>query len=143
MGVILRCWVAWQFFKSGWLKVDSWDTTLFLFAEEYRVPLLSPTLAAVTGTAGELLFSALVAVGLCGRLSAVGLSAVNAMAVYAYAHVLLSVGFEAALAQHVLWGMMLIVIVIYGPGQISVDHLLTRQRTANRVIVSEPEGLSV
>ncbi len=107
------------------------------------MPLLSPTLAAVTGTAGELLFSALVAVGLCGRLSAVGLSAVNAMAVYAYAHVLLSAGFEAALAQHVLWGMMLIVIVIYGPGQISVDHLLTRQRTANRVIVSEPEGLSV
>ena len=34
MGLILRCWVAWQFLKSGWLKVDSWDTTLFLFAEE-------------------------------------------------------------------------------------------------------------
>lgn len=42
----LRLWVSWQFLKSGWLKLSDWDSTLFLFQEEYRVPLLSPQLAA-------------------------------------------------------------------------------------------------
>ena len=55
------------------------------------------------------------------------------MAVYAYAHVLLTEGFEAALGQHVLWGLMLLVIVVYGPGRVSLDHVLTRaQKTTER-----------
>ncbi len=129
-GLILgvRLWVAWQFLPSGWLKLNSWDSTLFLFKEEYRVPLVPPELAAIAGTGGELIFSILIVVGLFGRLSAVGLSAVNAMAVYAYAHVLLSKGFEAALGQHILWGFMLLVVAVYGPGKISLDHLFSRRR---------------
>ncbi|HSG64535.1 MAG TPA: hypothetical protein VLD39_06020, partial [Gammaproteobacteria bacterium] len=35
---VLRLWLGWEFFKSGWLKITSWDSTLFLFREEYRVP---------------------------------------------------------------------------------------------------------
>lgn len=122
-----RLYVGWQFFKSGWLKVTSWDQTLWLFENEYRTPVLSPTLAAVLGTFGELAFPVLVWLGLYGRLSALGLSAVNAMAVIAYAHVLLSEGFEAAYAQHVLWGFMLLMLAIFGPGRLSVDYLLGRQ----------------
>lgn len=116
-----RLWVSWQFFKSGLLKVQDWGATLFLFQEEYRVPLLPPGLAALAGTAGELVFPVLVALGLCTRLSALGLALVNVMAVVSYAHVLLSSGFEAALRQHYLWGFMLLVIVIYGPGRVSLD----------------------
>ena len=37
-----RCYVGWQFTKSGWLKYSSWDTTLGLFRDEYHVPLLPP-----------------------------------------------------------------------------------------------------
>ena len=37
-----RWYVAWQFLKSGWLKVSEWDSTLYLFQEEYHVPLLPP-----------------------------------------------------------------------------------------------------
>ena len=37
-----RWYVAWQFLKSGWLKVSDWDSTLYLFQEEYHVPLLPP-----------------------------------------------------------------------------------------------------
>ena len=125
-GLGIRLWIAWQFLKSGWLKVNSWDTTLFLFKEEYRVPFVTPEFAAVAGTGGELFFPVLLALGLFGRLSALGLSAVNAMAVFAYAHVLLSEGFEAALGQHYLWGIMLLVIAVYGPGKFSLDHLLSR-----------------
>ena len=124
--LVARVWIGWQFLKSGWLKLNSWETTLFLFEEEYRVPIISPELAALAGTAGELLFPILLFLGLFGRLSALGLTAVNGMAVFAYAHVLYSDGFEAALAQHYLWGMILIMIAVYGPGKVSVDYLWGR-----------------
>lgn len=138
----LRLWVSWQFLKSGYLKLTDWDTTLFLFEEEYRVPLLTPVAAAIAGTAGELVFPALLCVGLASRLSAIGLSAVNALAVVAYAHVLLKDGFAAALAQHYLWGLMLLVVVIYGPGKLSLDYLLGRLEARRRPLVPHsPEPL--
>jgi putative oxidoreductase len=126
LALATRLWVGWQFLKSGLLKVGSWENTLFLFKEEYRTPLLPPDAAAVAGTAGELVFSVLLMLGLTGRLGALGLSIVNVMAVVSYAHVLFADGFEAALAQHYLWGFMLLVLAIYGPGRLSLDHLLTR-----------------
>jgi putative oxidoreductase len=118
----LRLWVSWQFLKSGWLKLGDWDSTLFLFQEEYRVPLLSPELAAVAGTFGELFFPLLLIFGILGRYAAIGLSAVNILAVVSYSHVLLASGFEAALRQHYLWGLMLLVIVVFGPGSLSVQR---------------------
>lgn len=120
----LRIWVGLVFLKSGWLKLTTFENTLFLFREEYRVPLLPPDLAAVMGTGGELAFGALVILGLGGRIAPLGLSAVNALAVVSYAHVLLSEGFEAALGQHWLWGLMLAVLTIHGPGRWSLDALL-------------------
>ena len=124
----MRCFVAWQFLKSGWLKISNWETTLYLFQDEYHVPLLSPALAAVAGTAGELVFPSLLVVGLLGRYAAVGLSAVNVLAVISYAHVLLDEGFEAALGQHYLWGALLLVVAVFGPGRWSVDALLAGAR---------------
>lgn len=118
----LRLWVSWQFLKSGWLKLTDWDSTLFLFQEEYRVPLLSPELAAIAGTFGEVFFPLLLAFGVLSRIAAIGLSAVNVLAVVSYAHVLLSSGFEAALAQHFLWGLMLFAVVIFGPGKLSLQR---------------------
>jgi putative oxidoreductase len=120
----LRVWVSWEFLKSGWIKLGSWQNTVFLFQNEYQVPLLPPYAAAVVGTAGELVFPALLIVGLAGRLSAVGLSAVNVMAVVSYAHVLLTEGFEAAVGQHYLWGLALLVLAVFGPGKVSLDHVL-------------------
>lgn len=123
-----RLYVSWQFLASGWLKISSWDNTLFLFREEYHTPLLPPVLAAVLGTAGELAFPVLLVLGLMGRFAALGLFAVNLMAVISYAHVLLSEGFEAALGQHVLWGFMLLMLAIYGPGRLSLDQLLLSRK---------------
>ncbi len=122
-----RVYVSWQFLKSGWLKVQDWETTLFLFQEEYKTPVLSPAVAAVAGTFGEIVFPVLLIVGLLGRYSAAALFAVNIMAVVSYAHVLLGDGFEAALGQHYLWGFMLLVLIVFGPGRWSLDHLLDRR----------------
>ena len=124
----VRVWVGIQFWKSGFLKLQSWDSTVYLFREEYHVPILPPELAALVGTFGELFFPVLLFIGLFGRLGALGMSAVNIMAVVSYAHVLLAPGFEGALAQHVLWGFMLLVLIVYGPGRFSLDHLLFNRR---------------
>lgn len=120
-----RLYVGWQFWKAGVLKYQSWETTLDLFRYEYQVPLLSPELAAVAGTAGELVFPALLFIGFASRFAALGLSAVNLMAVVAYAHVLFTAGFEAAVGQHVLWGVLLAMIALWGGGRLSLDALLT------------------
>ena len=118
-----RLWVSWQFLQSGWLKLTTWDVTLELFRTEYQVPLLPPGIAAVAGTFGELAFPLLLIPGLVTRAAALGLSAVNLLAVVSYWHVLGGEGYEAALAQHVLWGYMLAVIVLFGGGTISLDRL--------------------
>jgi len=118
-----RLHVSWQFLKSGWLKLTDWETTLFLFQEEYHTPLLPPVAAAAAGTFGELVFPALLMAGFMGRYAAAGLFAVNVVAVVSYAHVLLGEGFEAALGQHYLWGFMLLVLAVFGPGRWAVDSL--------------------
>jgi putative oxidoreductase len=120
----LRLWVSTEFLKSGWIKITSWQNTVFLFENEYHVPLLPPYLAAVAGTVGELLFPVLLIAGLAGRVSALGLFAVNVMAVVSYAHVLLTEGFDAAVGQHYLWGLGLLVLAVFGPGKVSLDELL-------------------
>ena len=122
----LRVWVGWIFLHSGWLKLQDWGQTVSLFESEYRVPLLPPHAAAVVGTFGELFFPIFVILGLAGRLSALGLFAVNALAVISYAHVLLAEGAEALARQHYIWGLALLVIVFYGPGAISLDRRLMR-----------------
>ncbi len=123
----VRLWVAWAFFKSGLVKIQSWDSTLMLFEYEYDVPLLSPQLAAWTGTAAELGLPVLVALGIASRFSALALFLFNAVAVYAYSSFLFSGEGAAGLQQHILWGSLLLITVFHGPGKLSVDHLLCKR----------------
>src|SRR5215472_18843549 len=116
-----RYYVGWQFWKSGWLKVTAWSSTLELFRTEYHVPLLPPPVAAVTGAFGELFFPALLFLGLFSRAGAVGAFGVNLMAVISYRQVLLAEGSEAALGQHILWGYMLACLAVFGPGRVALD----------------------
>jgi putative oxidoreductase len=126
-----RCYVSWQFLNSGWLKVTNWDSTLGLFRDEYHVPLLPPTAAAVSGAFGELFFPTLLVLGLGGRIGAGGLFVVNLMAVISYRQVLLADGSEAALAQHVLWGFMIAVLFVFGNGPLALDRLITKRLPAS------------
>jgi putative oxidoreductase len=125
-----RLYITDVFWRSGWIKFTNWDSTLDLFQSEYHVPVLPPTVAAVAGTFGELFFPALLVLGLFGRVGALGTFAVNAMAVISYSDVLLSEGYEAALGNHVLWGTLLLGLIVFGPGKISVDAWLERRSAA-------------
>src|SRR6185436_580816 len=125
-----RLYIADVFWKSGWLKLTAWSSTLDLFREEYHVPLLPPEMAAVAGTFGELFFPALLVLGLFGRIGALGTFFVNAMAVISYSNVLLAEGYEAALGNHILWGSLLLGLIVFGPGKISIDAWLERRSIA-------------
>lgn len=118
----IRLYVAQVFFLSGLTKIQNWDTTISLFQDEYRVPLLPPELAAAFGTAGELLLPVFLALGLGTRFAALGLTGVNIMAVVSYYHVLKDL--EPALAQHMYWGLLLLVTLFHGPGKLSLDALI-------------------
>ena len=116
-----RIYVAQVFFLSGLTKLRDWGSTVALFTDEYKVPLLSPAAAAVLGTAGELVLPVLLVLGLAGRFSALGLFVVNAVAVIALSEIA-----PAALQQHILWGALLAALAIYGLGPWSADRLFKR-----------------
>ena len=114
-----RVYVAKVFFLAGLTKLRDWETTVFLFTEEYHVPLLPPEVAAAAGTAGEIVLPVLLVLGLGGRFAALGLSVVNLMAVVSLADIP-----EAALTQHLFWGSLLAALVLWGPGKWAADSLI-------------------
>ncbi len=118
----LRLWVAWVFFKSGLVKIQSWDSTVALFIYEYSVPLLPPELAAYLGTFVELCFPVLLALGLAGRVSAALLFVFNIIAVVSYPSLN-----AAGIEQHQVWGVMLLVSLLHGPGRLSLDQWIARR----------------
>jgi putative oxidoreductase len=115
--LLARLYVAQVFFLSGLTKLRDWEITVALFTDEYQVPLLSPALAAWLGTAGELLLPLLLVLGLGARFAALGLSVVNAVAVLSLAEIA-----PAALQQHILWGVLLAGLAIYGPGRWTLER---------------------
>lgn len=124
----VRLWIAEVFFMSGLTKIQSWSTTQALFEYEYQVPLLSPSVAAVLGTAAELILPILIAIGLATRLSSVALFLFNIIAVYAYGSFLFSDEGAVGLQQHILWGALIAMLVFHGAGKLSLDHLITGRR---------------
>ena len=119
-----RLYVAQVFFMSGLTKTRDWSSTVALFTDEYHVPLLSPPLAAALGAATELSMPIFLALGLGSRLAAGVLFAFNIIAVLSYYETLTQTG---GVKDHVLWGTMLLVLTVFGPGKIALDTLLERR----------------
>lgn len=117
-----RLYIAKVFFDSGMTKIQSWSTTLDLFRYEYSVPLLPPELAAWLGTAAELSLPVFLAFGLLTRPAALALFIFNIVAATSYPDIS-----PAGEWQHVMWGVMLAVIFVFGPERISLDFLWSRK----------------
>jgi len=82
---------------------------------------LSPGVAAVMGTGGELVLPVLLLFGLGGRFAALGLSVMNVVAVISLSEIA-----PAALQQHVTWGVLLAALAIFGVGRWSLDGTLLK-----------------
>ena len=130
-----RLYVSLIFFRSGMLKLADWSSTLALFRDTYHVPLLAPALAAYVGTFGELVFPVFIVLGLAGRFSAAGLFVVNVMAVVSYLDLF---GFEcpAGINSHYYWGSILLALVVFGPGRLSIDALVLQRLGLGKVRAS-------
>lgn len=136
-----RFYVAFIFFMSGLTKVvNPWrtkeplseilnsnyqvsSTTIDLFSYEYNVPVLSPELAAYLATYAELFLPILLVIGLVTRPVALGLFVLNAVAAISLAQT----DFSSAAGhwQHILWGAMLMVVFVFGPGKVSIDQWIS------------------
>ena len=118
----IRLYLANVFISSALTKLKDWNITLALFENEYHVPLLSPAAAALLGTAAELGLPLLLLAGIGTRFAALALFAFNAVAVISYPDLS-----DAGLKDHILWGTLMLVLAVYGPGKLSVDRLLARR----------------
>jgi len=98
------------FLKAGLTKVSSWEATLALFRDEYRVPVIPPAIAATF----ELTCSALLIVGLA-TLPLLGMIATIQLFVY-----------PDAWSEHLVWGSILLCLLTRGPGALSLDGLIAR-----------------
>ncbi len=122
----VRLYLFRVFFVSGLLKLRDWGSTLYLFANEYHVPVLPPAVAAVMGAGGELIFSVLLLLGWRGRLAAAGLFVVNLVAVISYP------GLEPVMIKdHVLWAVLIAYLFFHGVGRWSLDGWLHAPKSAS------------
>lgn len=125
IALIGRVSIGLVFWKSGRTKVDGWnifhvnDKTLFLFREEYRLPFIPPETAALAAQIAEHVLPVLIIAGLATRFAAFGLAImvlVIQVLVYPGAYVL-----------HGTWLAVLLMLMKFGPGAISADHLIYRR----------------
>lgn len=123
VGLLGRIVIGLVFYRSFLTKVDlaSWTIkpqTFVLFANEYKVPLLPPEVAAYIATATEFVCPILLWLGLATRLSATALLAMTlVIQIFVYPN---------AYMTHGLWAIALLMLMRFGPGRISLDHLLKR-----------------
>ena len=134
VALLARFSIAAVFWKSGQTKVEgfavdmvsgtfTWDlprlsdNAVFLFKEEYKLPLISPEWAAGLAALGEHLFPLLLLAGLATRLSA--------MALLGMTLVIQLLVYPDAYATHGTWAAVLLYLMAHGPGQLSVDAWLS------------------
>lgn len=120
LSLVVRCGAASVFFLSGRTKVEGFltitDGTYFLFAEEYRVPLIPSNLAAHLATYAEHLFPVLIVLGLMTRLSALALLGMTlVIQIFVY---------PTGWPTHLLWAALLLYLIRFGAGGWSLDRLL-------------------
>jgi putative oxidoreductase len=94
------------------------DSAVYLFQEEYKLPLIPPEIAAHLALIGESLFSVLVVLGLATRLGALGLFFMTlVIQVFVY---------PESYNEHFPWMVCALYLVKFGGGALSLDALIAR-----------------
>ena len=120
LALAARFGIAGVFWLSGRTKVEGWltisDNAVALFADEYKVPLLSPELGAHLAAYSEHLFPILLVLGLFTRASALALLGMTAVIqIFVY---------PAAWPTHLVWATALLYLAGRGAGRVSLDARL-------------------
>jgi putative oxidoreductase len=114
LAIPLRLAVATVFWNSAMTKLANWETAVALFADEYKLPLVPPELAAYLAVSIELSTPVLLVLGLATRAAALvllGMTAVIEIFVY-----------PQAWPTHIQWAAMLLVLLCRGAGSLSLDR---------------------
>lgn len=120
--LVARLSIAMVFWQSGQTKLDGWhvsDTAIYLFENEYQLPVLSPWIAAHLAAFGEHFFPLFLAIGLGSRFAALALLGMTlVIQVFVY---------PGAWPTHGTWAACLLLIITRGPGVFALDHLIARR----------------
>ena len=124
--LILRFGLAVPFWRSGVNKWDGFlqlnDVAILLFSSEFQLhlpggpyPFPAPAVMAFAAGSAEILLPILLVLGLATRLAALGL-------------LVMTLAVELTVPDgwplHVTWAAMALGIMAWGPGRISLDHLI-------------------
>ena len=123
--LLFRLAIAGVFLRAGLQKLESWESTVELFRNEYKVPVLPPDLAALMGTATEIVCPTLLVLGLGTRVATLpllGMIATIQLFVY-----------PQAWPEHLVWSSILVLLLTRGGGAIALDHLI-----ASRIGEADP-----
>lgn len=104
-------------FTLGWPRLS--DSVVELFRDEYHLPLIPPEIAAPMAAFAEHFFPILILLGLATRLSALGLLGMT-MTIQLFVY-------PDAYPTHGTWAAVLLYLMAYGPGKLSLDHWIARR----------------
>jgi putative oxidoreductase len=127
LSLLARLSLAVVFWRSARTKVADGtlltlsDNAVWLFREEYKLPLLPPEIAAHLSLVAEHALPALLVVGLASRLAALGLLCMTlVIQLFVY---------PDAYPVHGPWAVCALVVMVHGAGIFSADRVIARRRS--------------
>jgi putative oxidoreductase len=124
--LMLRLALAVPFWRSGILKWNGFlqlnDTAIYLFSDEFKLHLPggpydfpAPAAVAFLSGSGEIIFPALLVLGLGTRFAALGVLFMTCI---------IELTVPDGWPIHITWAAMAFAIMAWGPGRLSIDHAL-------------------
>ena len=122
--LLFRFAIAGVFLRAGLNKVASWQSTVALFRDEYKVPVLPPEIAAAMASTFEIGCSILLVLGLASRLATLPmLGMIMTIQLFVY---------PDAWPEHLVWGSILLFLLTRGAGALSLDRLIGLEPSTDR-----------
>ena len=124
--LVLRLGLAVPFWRSGVLKWDGFlqlnDTAILLFSSEFQLhlpggpyPFPAPAVTAFAAGSAEILLPILLVLGLATRAAALGLLMMT---------LIVQLTVPDGWPIHITWAAMAFGVMAWGPGRMSLDHLI-------------------
>ena len=119
IALVARISMAAVFWQSGQTKLDGWhvsDNAIYLFREEYKLPLIDPVIAAHLAAFAEHFFPILLVLGFATRFAALALLGMTlVIEIFVY---------PDAWPTHGTWAACFLILIAKGAGNWSIDHLI-------------------